>query len=217
MIDFTLIWESLPNLMQGALVSIQITSIAAFIGIILGSILGLAETSSYKVIRLCIGIYVTLFRGTPMIVQILFIFYVLPQIGLMVAPFWAASLAIGLNSSAYVSQIIRSGVEAVPKGQIEAAHTLGFSKIGTMIYIVFPQAFRITLPALGNELTTLVKDSSLASIIGVMELTKEASVIRSRTYDAFSILLAISIIYLLLTTTLSFCIKFYEKKEKSYV
>lgn len=217
MIDFTLIWESLPSLYQGTLVSLQITFVAALIGMGLGSILGLAEISSLKVIRLCVGIYVTLVRGTPMLVQILFIFYVLPQLGLMIAPFWAASLAIGLNSSAYVSQIIRSGVNAVPKGEIEAAYTLGFSRLQTMIYIIFPQALRMTLPALGNELITLVKDSSLASIIGVMELTKEASVIRSRTYDAFSILLAISIIYLVLTATLSLAIKYFEKRTKSYV
>lgn len=217
MIDFTLIWESLPSLCQGTLVSLQITFVAALIGVGLGSILGLAEISSLKIIRLCVGIYVTLVRGTPMLVQILFIFYVLPQLGLMIAPFWAASLAIGLNSSAYVSQIIRSGVNAVPKGEIEAAYTLGFSRLQTMIYIIFPQALRMTLPALGNELITLVKDSSLASIIGVMELTKEASVIRSRTYDAFSILLAISIIYLVLTATLSLGIKYFEKRTKSHV
>jgi len=216
MIDFNLIWESLPSLYQGTVVSLQITLVAALLGMGYGSLLGLTEISSLKIIRLCVGIYVTLVRGTPMLVQILFLFYVLPQFGLMIAPFWAASLAIGLNSSAYVSQIIRSGVNAVPKGEIEAASTLGFSRLQTMIYIIFPQAFRMTLPALGNELITLVKDSSLASIIGVMELTKEASVIRSRTYDAFSILLAVSIIYLVLTATLSLTIKYFEKRAKSY-
>jgi polar amino acid transport system permease protein len=216
MIDFTLIAQSLPDLYQGALVSLQIMLTASLVGISLGSVLSLAETSSFKMIRFCVGIYVTLVRGTPMLVQILFLFYVLPQFGIMIAPFWAASLAIGLNSSAYVSQIIKSGVNAIPKGQIEAARTLGFSCMQTKIYIIFPQAFRVTLPALGNELVTLVKDSSLASIIGVMELTKEASIIRSRTYDAFSILLAVSIIYLLLTATLSLGIKYLEKRTKSY-
>lgn len=216
MIDFNLIWESLPNLYQGTLISLQITFIAALIGMSLGSFLGLTEMSSLKIVRFFVRIYVTLIRGTPTLVQILFIFYVLPQLGILIAPFWAASLAIGLNSSAYVSQIIRSGVNAVPKGEIEAARTLGFSNVQTMVHIIFPQAFRMTLPTLGNELITLVKDSSLASIIGVMELTKEASVIRSRTYDAFSILLAISIIYLLLTATLSFGIKYFEKRIKNH-
>lgn len=217
MIDLKLIWDSLPSLLHGTVVSLQITFIAAFIGLTLGSIFGLAEAAKSRFIPLAVRTYVTLFRGTPMLVQILFIYYVLPQFGLTLAPFWAASLAIGLNSSAYISQIIRTGINAVSKGQIEAAHTLGFTPLKTMLNIVFPQALRVALPALGNELVTLIKDSSLASIIGVMELTKEASVIRSRTYDAFSILLAISIIYLILTGTLSFFIKKYEKRLTKYV
>jgi len=214
MIDLDLIWDSLPSLLHGTAVSLQITFVAACIGLSLGSIFGLAETSNSRLVRFAIGAYVTLFRGTPMLIQILFVYYVLPQFGLTIEPFWAASLAIGLNSCAYISQIIRAGVNAVPKGQVEAAHSLGFTPFKTIRYIVFPQAFRITLPALGNELVTLIKDSSLASIIGVMELTKEASIIRSRTYDAFSILLAISIIYLILTAALSFCLKKYEARLK---
>lgn len=217
MIDFNLIWESLPSLIHGTSISLQITFIAAFLGITLGSIFGLAETSESRFISFAIKTYVTLFRGTPMLIQILFVYYALPQLGLTIAPFWAACLAIGLNSCAYISQIIRSGINAVSKGQIEAAHTLGFTQIQTMRYIVFPQAFRITLPAIGNELITLIKDSSLASMIGVMELTKEASVIRSRTYDAFSILVAVSLIYLILTATLSYCLKKYEKRIKKHV
>lgn len=217
MIDIALIWDSLPSLLYGTALSLQITLVAAFIGLLLGSIFGLSETSASRLVSFGIGTYVTLFRGTPMLVQILFIYYVLPQFGLTLPPFWAASLAIGLNSCAYISQIIRAGIQAVSKGQIEAAHTLGFTKFKTMRYIVFPQALQITLPALSNELITLIKDSSLASIIGVMELTKEASIIRSRTYDAFSILLAVSIIYLILTASLSFCLKKFETRLKKHV
>lgn len=213
MIDLHLIWDSLPSLLRGAAISLQIACIAAVIGIILGSLIGFAETTQSPLVRFAIGTYVTLFRGTPMLVQILFIYYVLPQLGITLAPFWAASIAIGLNSAAYISQTIRTGIKAVSKGQIDAARTLGFTHIKTMRCIIFPQAFRVALPALGNELITLVKDSSIASIIGVMELSKEASVIRSRTYDAFSILIAVSVIYLILTATLGLCIKKYETYE----
>lgn len=212
MIDFPLIWDSIPSLLQGCALSLQIALYAALMGFTLGTLLGFGETSKIKSIKWVVGVYVTLFRGTPMLMQILFIFYVLPQFGLMIPAFWAATLAIGLNSSAYISQIIRSGIGAVSKGQVEAAHTLGFNRIQAMRYIVFPQAVRAALPALGNEVVTLVKDSSLASIIGVMELTKEASIIRSRTYDAFSILLAVSLIYLILTATLSFLVKKLEQR-----
>lgn len=214
MIDFSLIWNALPSLLRGTALSLGLTGVAACIGLTLGSIFGLASSAGSRFIASLIGIYVAFFRGTPMLVQILFLYYVLPQFGIVIAPFWAASIAIGLNSAAYISQIILTGINGVPIGQIEAAYTLGFTTIRTLRFIIFPQAFRIALPALGNELITLVKDSSLASIIGVMELSKEASVIRSRTYDAFSILLAVALIYLILTATLSFCIKTYENQVK---
>lgn len=216
MIDFQLILESLPALGLGTLVSLQITLIATIIGCSLGTILAFLESAPSKPVRAFVLMYVALFRGTPMLVQILCVFYVLPQLGIFIPAFWAASVAIGLNSAAYISQSIRSGINAVPIGQIEAAKTLGLSYRATQIHIVLPQAFRVALPALGNELITLIKDSSLASVIGVMELSKEASIIRSRTYDAFSILLAVSLIYLLLTSTLTFCMKKFFS-EKFYV
>ncbi len=212
MIDWTLIWDSLPALFEGALLSLQIAAIAAFIGICWGTVLSLGETSDMKLARFCVAVYITLFRGTPMLVQILFVFYVLPQFGVLVDPFWAAALAIGLNSGAYVSQVIRSGINGVSRGQIEAAYTLGLSKMVAMRHIVLPQAFRKAMPSLGNELITLVKDSSLASVIGVMELTKQGSIIRSRTYDAFSILLAVSLFYLMMTGVISFCMKKLEAR-----
>jgi His/Glu/Gln/Arg/opine family amino acid ABC transporter permease subunit len=207
MIDTQLIIDSMPALLHGAGLSLLISFVAAIIGLTVGTILTFGETSYFRPARYAVMTYVTLLRGTPMLVQILFIFYVLPQFGLMIPPFWAATLAIGLNSGAYISQMLRSGINAVSKGQIEAASTLGLTKFMTMRYIVIPQAFRAALPSLGNELVTLVKDSSLASIIGVMELSKQASVIRSQTYDAFSILLTISLIYLALTATVSYGVK----------
>lgn len=216
MIDFTLIQESLPQLLKGVSLSLQITSIAAVIGFTLGTVLAFLGQSNSQVVRGCTFSYVTLFRGTPMLVQILFVYYVLPQFHIIIEPLWAASIAIGLNSSAYISQIIHAGIQGVPLGQIEAAKTLGLSTFQTMQGIVFPQAFRLVLPALGNELITLIKDSSLASIIGVMELSKEASIIRSRTYDAYSILLAVSVIYLMLTSIASLLIRKLQQRV-SYV
>lgn len=214
MIDFDLIFQSMPNLLQGALLSCQIAFMAGCLGLVLGVPLAFCELSTFWPLRALVWIYVSLFRGTPMLVQILFVYYVLPQFGVMIAPVWAATLAIGLNSSAYISQIIRGGIAAVPYGQVEAAYTLGMSPFAVKRYIVFPQALRVALPGLGNELVTLVKDSSLASIIGVMELSKEGSVIRSRTYDAFSVLLAVSFIYLVMTSLLSLCVTLYEARIK---
>lgn len=216
-IDFQLIEQSIPALLRGAGLSLQIAFVATVLGVFVGTALALGEASKRWWLRLPVTIYVTLFRGTPMLVQILFVFYVLPQFGLMISPFWAASIAIGLNSGAYISQTIRAGINAVSKGQVEAAATLGFSHLMTMRYIVLPQAFRNALPSLGNELVTLVKDSSLASIIGVMELSKQGSIIRSHTYDAFSILLMVSLFYLVMTATLSFAMKRLEGAFKIHV
>lgn len=211
MIDYALIYDSFPALLRGAALSLQITVIALCIGVPFGTLLAFLEGSKSRIVYAIETAYVTLFRGTPMLVQILFVYYVLPQFGVMIAPFWAASLALGLNSAAYVSQIMRSGIDAVPYGQVEAAKTLGLSHFAIIRYIVFPQAVRISWPSLGNEFVTLVKDSSLASIIGVVELSKEASIIRSQTYDAFSVLLAASFIYLIITGTLSYIVKRSQK------
>jgi His/Glu/Gln/Arg/opine family amino acid ABC transporter permease subunit len=216
MIDVALIFKSIPALMSGACLSMQIALIAAVLGLMIGIILAFAENLKSSILRFAIWAYITLFRGTPMLIQILFVYYVLPQFGLKISPVWAASIAIGLNSGAYISQIFRTGINAVSKGQVEAAYTLGMNSLMTMRYIIFPQAWRTALPSLGNEFITLIKDSSLASIIGVMELSKEASIIRSNTYDPFSILLAVALIYLILTVTVSFCVKNLERRLKTH-
>lgn len=215
MIDLSLIMDSLPVLLKGASFTLQLAFVGALIGIALGTVLAYLEMSLLP-FRLIASSYVALFRGTPMLVQILFLYYVLPQFGLEFSSFWVAALAIGLNSGAYVSQILRTGIGSIPKGQIEASKALGLSGLQTLCCIILPQAFRKTLPSLGNELIILIKDSSLASIIGVMELSKEASLIRSRTYDAFSILLATACIYLILTTTVGFFVKKAETKWRVY-
>lgn len=217
MIDIALIIASLPSLAKGALVSIQIAAIGSFMGFCGGTILGFLHRSSTRVIRLLVGIYVTVVRGTPMLIQIMFMYYLLPQLGIYLSSFWAAALAIGINSSAYVSQIIRSGIGSVSKGQIEAAYTLGLTQFQTMRYIIFPQAIVTVLPALGSEFVTLIKDSSLASTIGVMELTREGSLIRSRTYDALTVYCAVALLYLILTTTVSLVITYVERRMNRHV
>lgn len=214
MIDLNLIFNSLNNLFHGTLITLKIVIIAFSIGMIIGVIISFLEISKSSIIKAVINVYITVLRGTPTLVQILFIYYVIPQFNIPIDPVFAASIAIGLNSSAYVSQIIKSGINAIPSGQFEAAKTLGLSSFVTMKDIILPQVFKTSLPSFGNELIAIIKDSSLASIIGVMELSKEASIIRSRTYDAFSILLAISLIYLFLTISVSFAIKKLERKLK---
>ncbi len=217
MIDFKLIQESLPLLLHGAMVSIQIAALGAFIGILFGTLLGLAQTSKSKILRWFSTIYVTIIRGIPMLIQILAAFYILPQFGISLDAFWVAVIAIGLNSAAYVSQIIKAGIRSIGKGQIEAGHVLGLSTMQITRYIVLPQAFRVVIPALGNEFITLVKDSALASTIGVVELTKEGIFIRGRTFDSITVFFAVACIYLIITTTLSLFINWIEKRMNRHV
>lgn len=212
MIDFNLIQESLPLLLRGAVVSVQIAFIAAIIGICLGTLLGVAQTSKNKFVRWLVTLYVTLIRGTPMLIQITFAFYVLPQFGISLPAFWVAVVAIGLNSAAYVSQIIKSGIRSIGRGQVEAGRVLGLSNLAITRYVILPQAFRVVIPALGNEFITLIKDSSLASVIGVTELTKEGIFIRARTFDALTVFAAVGLIYLVITTTLTLLVNWFEQK-----
>lgn len=212
MIDFQLLIDSIPVLLRGAVVTLQIASLSCALGIILGTLCGLGLTSSHKLIRYPLELYTTLFRGTPMLIQILFVTFALPTLGIGVSRFWGVVLAIAFNSSAYIAHIIKSGINSVSKGQREAGKTLGLSNVQIVQYIVLPQAIRVVLPALGNEFITLVKDSSLASIVGVQELTKEGEIISSRTLDALTVYLGVAIGYLIITTSLSIIVSLIEKR-----
>lgn len=216
MIDFQLIQESLPLLLRGAWVTLQIAALSTSIGIALGTLLGVAQTSKSKFARWLVGLYVTIIRGIPMLIQITFAFFVLPQFGISLPAFWVAVVAIGLNSAAYVSQIIRAGIRSIGRGQMEAGRVLGLSPLQITRYVILPQAFRVVIPALGNEFITLVKDSSLASVIGVTELTKVGIFIRGRTFDALTVFAAVAMIYLLITTTLSLLVNWFEKKANTH-
>lgn len=216
-INVAIILESLPYLARGAVISLEIAALGCFFGTLLGTILGVLQSNKKAWLRYPVTLYVTIIRGTPMLIQIAFTAYALPQlIGITIAPFIAAVLAISLNSAAYVSQIIRSGIQAVNRGQIEAARVLGFTPWQTMRFIILPQAIRVVIPALGNEFITLVKDSSLASTIGVAELTKEAWIIKSRYFDALSVYTAVALSYLLITSILSLAVAYLEQKVNRY-
>jgi len=212
MIDFNLIARFLPTLLYGAWVSIQIAALSTAIGITFGTLLGVLSCGPNKLLARLVLLYTTLVRGVPMLIQIMFVAYVLPEIGLKIPLFWGAVCAIGLNSSAYVCHIVRSGILSVDVGQIEAAQVLGLSRLQTTRYIVLPQAFRTILPALGNEFITLVKDSSLASTIGVVELTKSGSIVRSLTLDAVTVFSAVGLLYLAMTLTLSAVLNWFERR-----
>jgi len=212
MINFLTLKDSLGNLLQGAALSLEIMVLAFIIGIVGGTLLSLMLLYGGRAMNVIAHTYVTIFRGTPMLVQLVALFFVFPYIGIVIPAFWSAVIAIGMNSAAYVSQIIRAGIQAVGKGQIEAAKTLGLSHNQITRFIVLPQAVRTVFPSLGNECITLIKDSSLASVIGVAELSHQGSIIMSRTYDALTAYAGVAVIYLIMTSCASLLLHIVERR-----
>jgi len=196
--------ESLPILLKGAFMTLKITGLAAVIGITLGTLIGLGRTLGLKWLSALLGIYIEVLRGTPLYTQLLLVVFGLPRVlGVNFDEFSAGVFMIGINSSAYVAEIIRAGIQSIDKGQMEAARSIGMSHGRAMTYIILPQAFKRVIPPLVNEFVVLIKESSLVAAIALVELTRTAQLIASRTYDPFTPLVAAALIYLCMTFTLS--------------
>ena len=184
-----------------------ISLFAVIIGFLLGTIIALINDSNekngnFKILSTLGRWYVNVIRGTPMLLQLMIIYYVIFK-SVDISPVLVGIIAVGLNSSAYVSEIIKSGINSVDTLQYESALSLGFNYSKTMIYVILPQAIKNILPALGNELVTLIKETSVAGYIGIVDLTKASDIIASNTYNYFFPLIITAIIYFILTTTLT--------------
>ena len=203
--DFSLIWNSLPLLLAGAGVTIEITAIAVGLGFIFGLITSVCRLSGVKILQVIAVCYVNIIRGTPMLVQIFLIYFALPMvIGERINPFVAAVAACSINSGAYVSEIFRAGIQSVDKGQMEAGRSLGLSWMQTMRYVILPQAFKHVIPPLGNEFISMTKETSLVSVIGFEELTRRGQLIIAKTYGSFEIWLTVAAIYLVSARSVSY-------------
>jgi len=214
MIDLKFLLDNGTLLLEGVKNTLLISTCSCAIGLLLGVLIASAEEYGGIVSRWIVRLYVTVVRGTPMLIQILGAYYLLPMIGVHCSAMFTAIIAIGMNSGAYVSQVIKVGISSVSRMQIEAAYVLGFTKYQTARYIVFPQAIRTIFPALSNELVTLIKDSSLASTINVAELTKQGRIIMSQTYDALSVFFMLFCAYLFITSVVSYGMHVVEKRMK---
>jgi polar amino acid transport system permease protein len=189
----------------GARVTVELTLIAGAIGLVLGIAAALGKLSPLPPVRwLCAG-YIALIRGTPLLIQVLFTYFALPVLvpALRLSDFTSAAVALALNVGAYNAEAMRAGLQAVPRGQIEAARSLGLARRHVFFLVTFPQAFKIALPPLVNNVVALLKDSSLAYAIGVVELTNIGNRIQSATFQPVPILATTAMIYLVLTTVLT--------------
>ncbi|ADL11822.1 ectoine/hydroxyectoine ABC transporter permease subunit EhuC [Acetohalobium arabaticum] len=207
--------EALPFLLKGSVMTIKITTIAVGMGIILGNVLGLARVSKNPIIGGVAKGYIEIFRGTPLLVQLFILYYGLPSLGINLTPYIAAVLGLGLNSGAYVGEIVRGGIESIDKGQMEAARSVGMSYAQSMRYIILPQAFKSIVPALGNEFIALLKDSSLVSVIAVKDLTRQGRLIISRTYQSFFIFLTVAVFYFIMVFIMTRLVNYAERKLKT--
>lgn len=197
--------NALPILLQGALITLELTAISVLLGLIGGSLVGLARLSASRPVRWAARAYIDFFRGTPLLVQIFMIYFGLPALlqglGLSITfnRLVAAVLALTLNSAAYIAEIVRAGIQSIELGQVEASQSLGLGPIQTLRYVIFPQAFRRMLPPLGNEFITLLKDTSLVAVIGFEELFRRGQLIVAANYRAFEVYAVVALVYLSLT------------------
>lgn len=217
------------QLLNGLLVTVEITLFAAAIGIAIGFLIAIIR-STYdmnlsvkkcrsfgdyilKIVNLICNIYITVIRGTPVVIQLMIMYFIVfasSRDGII-----AAIISFGINSGAYVAEIVRSGIMSIDKGQFEASRSLGFDYKSTMIHVIIPQAFKNILPALGNEFIVLVKETSVAGYVAIQDLTYVGNLIRSRTYEAFFPLIAVALIYLVIVLILTFLLKKLERRLRS--
>ncbi|NLJ79496.1 MAG: amino acid ABC transporter permease [Firmicutes bacterium] len=209
---WSLVWDSLPTLLTGAKLTLQLTSVSVFFGIIIGTFAGIARLSKGP-FRYLAAAYIDVIRGTPLLVQTFIVFYGIPGLIQRPIPAYAAAvLTLSINSGAYVGEIVRAGIQSIDPGQTEAASSLGLSAFQTMRHIILPQAFRRIIPPLGNEFIALLKDSSLVSIIALEELVRKGQIIIGRTFRPFEVWLAVAFIFFIMTFAISRLIAVIERR-----
>ncbi|MCM1984649.1 amino acid ABC transporter permease [Lyngbya confervoides] len=197
--------DALPALLRGVVTTLFLTGLSGLWGMALGSLLGIARCSKFVPLRWITRAYVDFFRGTPLLVQLFMIYFGLPAIAvqwntsLTFDRFVAGVIALSLNSAAYIAEIVRAGIQSIEPGQHEAAQALGLRPLQVLRFVIFPQALRRVIPPLGNELITMLKDTSLVAVIGLEELFREGQLIVAQNYRAFEIYTAVALIYLVLT------------------
>ncbi len=204
------------SLLRGLAVTLKITFFAVILGFVLGFSVAIVRdvyenTKKLKVLNFLCNVYLTVIRGTPVVVQLLIIYFVIFS-SMKIDKSIAAVLAFGINSGAYQAEIFRSGINSVPKGQMEAGRSLGFSYRQTMVNIIMPQAIKNVLPTLGNEFIVLMKETSVAGYIALEDLTKAGDIIRSRTYSAMMPFLAVALLYLIMVMFFSHLLKMFERR-----
>ena len=207
MLSFAKIWEifttKFPVFMQGVGVTLELAFFTVLLGSLLGLIVAILRRIRFLPVRIIMNMYVAFIRGTPLLVQVLMIVYGLPQLGLRLPRMTLCIIALVINSGAYMAELIRAGLQSVDIGQSEAADSLGMSSSQKMLYVILPQAIKMTLPAVGNEFIAIIKESSVLYAVGVYELTYQANKLASVNYRYLETLIVAALIYFVLTYAMS--------------
>jgi len=212
-----LVLDNLEYLLTGAFLTLQITLISMFFGILIGLMTAIARLKGNGVLRGIAKGYVSIIRGTPLMVQIFIVYFGLPDLGIQLSPMMSAYISMSLNVGAYLSETFRATILSVEHGQTEAAQSLGMTPWQTMRYVILPQAARIAIPPLGNTFIGMLKETSLISVVTVVELFRAAQILIARYYVAMPFLIAIGVMYWIMSTGLSIILNRVEKRlSKAY-
>ncbi len=212
--NFEVIEQYLPLLFKGCVVTLQISLLAQCFAIVLGFAVALLRVASFAPLRAMGAAYVHVTRGIPVLVHIYFAYFALPSIGIKLSPITAGVLALGIYSSGYVAEAVRAGIQALPRGQFDSGSALGFSYLQTMRRIVFPQVIKFTLPSLTSECVSLLKASSLTSVISVSELTWAGQIAAGESFAAVEIYLAVAALYLCMNLVLIYAAQWLERRQQ---
>ncbi len=210
--DWSVVWYAVPYLLQGALVTLEISICAMAAGTVVGLVCGLISVSDRAVLKAIVRAYVYFVRGTPALVQIFLIYFALPRIGLELSPFASGVVALAFNSGGFIAEIVRAGLELIDTGQTEAALSIGMTGRQSILFILLPQSLRRITPPLTNELITLVKSSSLLSVISIAELTRSAQVIIAERFTPFELYAELAVFYLAIISVLAWFSEYLERR-----
>jgi polar amino acid transport system permease protein len=211
---FKTVVEFAPKFIPGVILTLQLAFFSIILGMIIGLVVAVLKLTKYKWLKKVMNVYITIVRGTPLLLQLYFIFYGLPSMGIMIDSFPSAVIALALHNGAYISEIFRGSIESIDYGQREAARSLGMTKWQAMKRVVLPQAFKRSVPALGNQFIIAVKDSSLASVITITETMLLARQFGAATFNVFPIYFTAGIYYLIITMGLTKILSIVEQKLK---
>ncbi|KAF1305762.1 amino acid ABC transporter permease [Enterococcus saccharolyticus] len=227
-IDFGKTIKWIPTFIDGTIVTIVLSLTTVIIGSFIGLIATLMKQSHVKIFKIIAAIYTQIIRGTPLLVQLFIWLYAMPIIGVSLPSlpflgstygsreFLTAVVALSINSGAYICELLRGGLEAIDKGQMEAGRSLGLSRGQTMKAVIIPQAIRVVLPGLGNEFIMMIKESSIVSVVGIFDVMYTSNIVKAATYSIFEPLIIVAIIYFILTFALTSLVKQLEKRLNVY-